>query len=42
MPGNDRKAVRAELIKILTNLREDWDFSDEITEKTGLFSDMGF
>lgn len=42
MPGIDRDSVRAELLKILTNLREDWDFSDEITEKTGLFSDMGF
>ena len=38
----DRSAVRAELLKILTNLREDWDFSDEITDKTGLFSDMQF
>jgi len=38
----DRSAVRAELLKILTNLREDWDYSDEITEKTGLFSDMQF
>ncbi len=42
MPDIDRNAVRAELLKILTNLRDDWDFSDEITEKTGLFSDMGF
>ena len=42
MPKLDRSAVRAELLKILTNLREDWDFSDEITEKTGLFSDMQF
>lgn len=42
MPELDRKVVREELLKILTNLREDWDFSDEITEKTGLFSDMQF
>ncbi len=38
----DRNSVRAELLKILTNLRDDWDYSDEITEKTGLFSDMQF
>ncbi|MDO8629216.1 MAG: phosphopantetheine-binding protein [Phycisphaerales bacterium] len=42
MPKLDRSAVRVELLKVLTNLREDWDFSDEITEKTGLFSDMQF
>jgi acyl carrier protein len=42
MPKLDRSAVHAELLKVLTNLREDWDFSDEITEKTGLFSDMQF
>jgi len=42
MSNPDRGVVRAELLKILTNLREDWDFSDEITEKTGLFSDMQF
>jgi acyl carrier protein len=29
-------------MKILTDLREDWDYSDEVTEQTGLFSDMEF
>ncbi len=42
MSNPDRGAVRTELLKILTNLREDWDYSDEITEQTGLFSDMQF
>ena len=42
MSSPDRGAVRAEMLKILTNLREDWDYSDEITEQTGLFSDMQF
>jgi acyl carrier protein len=38
----DRSAVHAELLKVVSNLREDWDHSDEITEKTGLFSDLQF
>ncbi|MEK6798088.1 MAG: phosphopantetheine-binding protein [Planctomycetota bacterium] len=38
----DRDVVRGELLKILTDLREDWEYTDEITEKTGLFTDMQF
>ena len=30
------------MLKVVSNLREDWDHSDEITEKTGLFSDLQF
>ena len=38
----DRLAVRNDLLTILTELREDWEYSDEITEQTGIFGDLGF
>lgn len=41
MPA-DRAAVKAELLKVLTSLRDDWEYSGEITEQTGIFQDLGF
>ncbi|MEE8170343.1 MAG: phosphopantetheine-binding protein [Phycisphaerae bacterium] len=38
----DRDAARQDLIRILTELRDDWEYSGEITEKTGLFTDLEF
>jgi acyl carrier protein len=38
----DRHTVRSELMNILTGLRQDWEYSGEITEQTGLFRDMEF
>lgn len=29
-------------MKIMTDLRNDWEYSDEITEQTELFRDLGF
>jgi len=42
MAGLDRTAVRADLLKILSELRDDWEYSQEITERTGLFTDLEF
>lgn len=38
----NRDTIRVELINILTELRDDWEYSGEITEKTGIFSDLEF
>lgn len=38
----DRDKVRNDLLTILTELREDWEYSDEITEQTGIFMDLEF
>lgn len=42
MATRDRNALREEVLKILTDLREDWEYSDEITEQTGIFKDLEF
>lgn len=42
MALRDRNTLRDEVLKILTDLREDWEYSDEITEQTGLFGDLEF
>lgn len=42
MSAFSRDQVRSELLNILMDLREDWEYSDEITEQTGLFRDMQF
>ena len=42
MNGFDRAQVRMDLLRILTELREDWEYSDEITEATGIFRDLQF
>lgn len=38
----DRATVRAELLRILGTLREDWEYNEEITEHTGVFLDLEF
>jgi len=38
----DRDSVRSELLKIMTTLRDDWEYSGQITEQTGIFQDLGF
>lgn len=42
MATRDRNALREEVLQILTDLREDWEYSDEITERTGIFKDLEF
>jgi len=42
MTTRDRNALREEVLQILTDLREDWEYSDEITEQTGIFRDLEF
>jgi acyl carrier protein len=37
-----REQIRAELIELLKQAREDWDDSTVITDETGLFLDLGF
>lgn len=38
----DREQVKGTLMQLLKELREDWEYSGEITEETGLFGDLGF
>ncbi len=38
----DRHTVRSDLLRILGELREDWDYADEINEQTGIFVDLEF
>ncbi|MFQ5490430.1 MAG: acyl carrier protein [Phycisphaerae bacterium] len=38
----DRETVRTDLMGILTGLREDWEYSQEITLGTGIFRDLEF
>ena len=38
----DRDTVSTDLMKIMAELREDWEYSGDITEQTGIFRDLGF
>lgn len=38
----ERAAIQTDLLKILTDLREDWEYSGEITAATGIFRDLDF
>lgn len=38
----NRDTVRGDLLKTLTQLREDWEYSGEITEQTGIVRDLDF
>lgn len=42
MPSFSREKIREDLMKIMTELRDDWEYSGEITERTGIFRDLGF
>lgn len=35
-------AIRRDVLKILTELREDWEYPGEITAATGIFRDLEF
>ncbi len=37
-----RAEVRKDLLRILEDVREGWDWSGEVTEDTGIFNDLGF
>ena len=37
-----KEAIRADLLRIIRDLREDWDWSIEITDDTGIFRQLGF
>lgn len=38
----DRESVKTTLMDMLKDLREDWEYSQELTEETGMFGDLGF
>ena len=38
----DREKIRGDLLKVLGELRDDWEYSGEITSGTGLFGDLQF
>lgn len=42
MTSIDRQALSTDLLKILSEFRDDWEYSDQITEATGVFRDLGF
>lgn len=42
MTGLDRQTVKDSLMNMLKDLREDWEYSEELTEETGIFRDLGF
>lgn len=37
-----REAVRAQVVDLLKDVREDWDHSLVISDHTGLFNELGF
>jgi acyl carrier protein len=37
-----KEAIRADLLRMIRDLRDDWDWSGEITDDTGLFRQLGF
>lgn len=42
MESLDRESVKNALMDMLKELREDWEYSGELTEETGIFGDLGF
>jgi acyl carrier protein len=38
----NRVAIRNEVLIVLRQVRDDWQFSQSISEDTGLFRDLGF
>ena len=42
MTGLDKESVKSSLMNMLKELREDWEYSGELTERTGIFRDLGF
>jgi acyl carrier protein len=37
-----RESIRTDLMTLLTTLRDDWEYDQELTDDTGLFGDLGF
>jgi acyl carrier protein len=37
-----KAAIRDDLLRIMRGLREDWEWSSEITDETGMFRELGF
>ncbi len=37
-----KDAIRADLLRMIRDLRDDWDWSGDITDDTGLFRQLGF
>src|SRR5438876_997719 len=42
MDAFDKTEILRALIKILEDVREGWDWSSEVIEDTGIFSELGF
>lgn len=42
MQAMSREAVFADLKQVLTGLRDDWEYSGEVTLQTGIFGDLQF
>ncbi len=42
MQALSREEVRNDLLRILREIREGWEFPDNITEETGIFLELGF
>ncbi len=42
MPRPDPQTIRKDLLTICAELREDWEYTGEITSSTGLFKDLQF
>jgi acyl carrier protein len=42
MTGLDKESVKSSLMSMLKELREDWEYSGELTDRTGIFRDLGF
>jgi acyl carrier protein len=37
-----KNEIRDALLRIMRGLRDDWDWSNEITDETGIFRELGF
>lgn len=42
MPKFDRDRIQQDVLKILTELREDWEYHGDISAATGIFRDLEF
>jgi len=42
MTGIDIAAIRSDLIRMIREVRDDWEYAGEVDEATGLFRDLGF
>jgi acyl carrier protein len=42
MTNPTRDEIKVDLVRIIQEIRDDWDYSGEIKESMGLFRDLGF